>query len=112
MYADCCAESMTICRYEGELKCVIDGVMFKSMVLSEEGLRYSRFLFAKIISDPERKEQYLKAELLTSSKWRYLAYRSFINLLTLQDLDRRNEGFGMSNTFLCRVCRKKSSPQY
>ena len=84
----CCAESMTICRYKGELKCVTDGVMFKSMVLSEEGLRYSRFLFAMTISDPERKEQYLKAEL-TSSKWRYLAYRSFINLLASQDLDRR-----------------------
>ena len=85
--------------------------MFKSVVLSEEGLRYSRFLFAMTISDPEREEQYLNAEL-TSSKWRYLAYRSFINLLTLQDLDRRNEGFGMSNTFLCRVSRKKSIPQY
>ena len=52
----CCAESMTICTYKGELKCVIDGVMFKSMVmvLSEEGLRYSRFLFAMTISDTVR----------------------------------------------------------
>ena len=57
------------------------------MVLSEEGLIYSRFSFAMTISDPERKEQYLTAEL-TSSKWRYLTYRSysFINLLTLHSV--------------------------
>ena len=32
-----CAESMTICRYEGELKCVTDRVMFKKWYCRRKG---------------------------------------------------------------------------
>ena len=84
----CCNESLTLQRHRGTLKCVTDGDMFNSMVLSEEGLRYSRYLYSLTIDDAEKRERYLKAEL-TPKKWRFLAYKSFINLISSQDFNMK-----------------------
>ena len=79
---------MTIHRHRGSLECVTEGEMFQHMVLSEQGLRYSRYLFSFTIDDSVKREDYLKAHL-TPKKWRYLAYKSFVNLISSQDLDRK-----------------------
>ena len=84
----CCCESMTIQRHRGDLKCVTDGEMFKNLVLSEEGLKYSRYIFSLTIDDAEKRANYLKMEM-TPKKWRFLAYKAFINLISSQDFDRR-----------------------
>ena len=49
------------------------------MVLSEVGLRYSRYLYSFTIDDTVGRQK----------KWRYLAYKSFVNLISSQDLDRK-----------------------
>ena len=84
----CCSDSLTIHRHRGSLECVTEGEMFQHMVLSEQGLRYSRYLFSFTINDAVKRGDYLKAHL-TPKKWRYLAYKSFVNLISSQDLDRK-----------------------
>ena len=44
--------------------------------------------FSFTINDSVKREDYLKAHL-TPKKWRYLAYKSFVNLISSQDLDRK-----------------------
>jgi hypothetical protein len=40
------------------------------------------------IEDPEQREHYHKSEL-TQKKWRFIAYRSLINLITCQNIDMK-----------------------
>ena len=59
----CYNDSLTLRRHRGALQCVTDGYMFKHMVLSEVGLRYSRYLYSLTIYDTVAREAYLKEDL-------------------------------------------------
>ena len=47
--------------------------MFKKVVLSEEALKFGRFLIGKSIKDDTKRERYLKVNL-NEAKLRHLAY--------------------------------------
>lgn len=84
----CCCESYVIQQQKGQLRCITEVPLFQHVVLSKEGLQYSRYLFSMNIVDEQRRTNYLGVEL-TPSKLRFLAYKCFINLLNSADFNRR-----------------------
>lgn len=86
----CCRESQLIGRLIGpDETCVTQTGQFKEFVLSEEGIRFARYLYSLNIEDEEKKARYLAADLSKPSKMRFLAYKQFINQLSSTEFDRQ-----------------------
>ena len=83
----CCNESYTIHKHRGDYQCITSVGLFKELVLNKEGLLYSRFLHSRCM-DEEKRSKYLQTEL-DNRKLRYLAYKSFINMLSCNELGRQ-----------------------
>lgn len=86
----CCRESYNIQKIMAENhKCVTEVGLFKEIVLNKSGLLFCRYLRSLNIEDEEARKRYNdKKDDLPITKIRYLAYISFLNILSSQDTDR------------------------
>jgi len=84
----CCCESYVIQPLKASFNCVTEVDSFNFIVLNEEGLKYSRYLYSMSMTDDEKRLNYLNATL-TPKKMRFLAYKSFINFMSSQDFNRK-----------------------
>ena len=83
----CCNESHFITAHRGEHRCISQVGMFKELVVSEDGLVYSRYMYSMNITDPDKRDRFLKKKL-NQKELRFMAYRTFINMLSCRDFDR------------------------
>ena len=60
---------------------------FKELVVSEDGLVYSRYMYSMNITDPDKRDRFLKKKL-NQKELRFMGYRTFINMLSCRDFDR------------------------
>ena len=81
----CCQESYIIQPHRGSESCITNVGLFKELVLNKDGLIYSRFLYSLTIEDEQRRARYMKMEL-NAPKLRFLAYKSFINIISSTEM--------------------------
>lgn len=84
----CCQESYIIQPHRGSESCITTVGLFKELVLNEDGLKYSRYLYSLTIEDEQKRAGYMRTEL-NAPKLRFLAYKSFINILSSTEFDRK-----------------------
>ena len=61
--------------------------MFKELVMSEDGLLYSRYMYSMNITNHDKRAKYLKKKL-NQKELRFMAYKTFVNILSCRDFDR------------------------
>ena len=61
--------------------------MFKELVISEDGLLYSRYMYSMNITSHDKRAEYLKKKL-NQKELRFMAYKTFVNILSFKDFDR------------------------
>ena len=55
--------------------------------MNKDGLMYSRYLYSLNIQDTDKRDKFLR-KILKNKQLRFLAYKTFVNILSCQDLDR------------------------
>jgi hypothetical protein len=61
--------------------------MFKELVVNKDSPMYSRYLYSLDIQDTDEREKFLR-KILKNKELSFLAYKTFVNILLCQDLDR------------------------
>jgi hypothetical protein len=83
----CCNESHFITPHRGVHRCISNVGMFKELVVNKDGLMYSRYLYSLNIQDTDKSDKFLR-KILKNKELRFLACKTFVNILSCQDLDR------------------------
>ena len=58
--------------HRGDKRCITNVDMFKVNVIDKDGLNFGRYLFSMNISDPVKKEKFLK-KTLSNKQYRFCA---------------------------------------
>ena len=105
----CCQESNLLCNFRGSKQCATETDLFQHVVLSREGLEYSRFLFSRNL--PEHKREQFENIELTNKNYRFTAYGAFINVVLSSQHERKNVRYVLPSCVVSAVRENFPDPE-
>ncbi len=108
----CCTQSEMISEFmiRDDLDCIIQSQQLRSLVESEDNLRYSRYLMSFQIEDKRERSQYLKAEM-DNRLLRHLAYKSFVFMIHAANYVGRHNRVRLPSCVIMRIRELYPDPE-